>query len=117
MVERQTRADTTPRSECQVIPFRCANSASWSGYPLIDHASDHAGTRTLRPIDVVLLLPIITPLTLAILLGLLGWFVAWLAIVGLLVTAIVFTDLARAVQWRLYRLPVRSIKVQAIGGR
>jgi hypothetical protein len=51
--------------------------------------------RTLRPPEVVLLLPIILPLAAAILLLLLGWFVAWLTIVALLAIALVAADLSR----------------------
>ena len=56
--------------------------------------------RTIRPIDVVLLLPLIVPLVVAILLGLLGWFVAWLATVGTMVASLMCGDLMRGLRRR-----------------
>ena len=40
------------------------------------------GTRTIRPIEALLLSPILVPLTVIVLLLLLAWFVCWLAAVG-----------------------------------
>lgn len=49
---------------------------------------------TLRRIGLVLFVPLFTLATIVILLALLGIFIAWLAIVGALVAAIIATDLA-----------------------
>jgi len=54
------------------------------------------GTRTLRPIEVMLLSPILIPVTVIVLLLLLAWFVLWLATVGTLVTANLIGDISRA---------------------
>ena len=67
--------------------------------------------RTIRPIDVVLLLPLIVPLVVAILLGLLGWFVAWLATVGAMVASLMCGDLMRG----LRRRNGRALDRQAVG--
>jgi hypothetical protein len=72
------------------------------------------GTRTLRTLDVLLLLPLIAPLAAAIVLTLLMWFVAWLAVVALLVTAIVCTDLARRAFRRMMSLVLRPLDREAI---
>jgi hypothetical protein len=63
-----------------------------------------AHARTLRPMEVVLLLPIILPLAVAILLLLLGWFVAWLSIVALLATSLVTLDLLQLALRRMQAL-------------
>jgi hypothetical protein len=117
MVTRQTRAVKPQRDEGQVIPFRRSGNLLQSGELLVAAGTPHARSRTLRPTDAILLLPIIAPITAAILLGLLGWFVAWLAIVGTLVTAIVVADLARAIQWRLYGATIQPFDPHAISGR
>jgi hypothetical protein len=65
----------------------------------VEQQSVPAG-RTIRPIDVVLLLPLIVPLVVAILLGLLGWFVAWLATVGTMVASLMCGDLMRGIRRR-----------------
>ncbi|MGH6770663.1 MAG: hypothetical protein ACRECO_16765 [Xanthobacteraceae bacterium] len=102
-------------SEGQVIPFRHARNVLSPRAAVATAEAGGSRARTLRPIDVLLLLPIIAPLVAAILLGLLGWFVAWLAVVAALVMVIVFADLVRAVQWRLYG--DTPLGPHAIGGR
>jgi hypothetical protein len=71
------------------------------------HASQPTRTRQwptlatqLRRFGILLLSPLIIGVTIAILLGLLGIFVAWLLIVTALVSAIVASDVARR-SWRL----------------
>jgi hypothetical protein len=76
-----------------------------------DVVSARVTGRTIRPMDVVMLLPLIVPLVAAILLGLLGWFVAWLATVAALVAAIVFRDIMRGL-WRRNR---RALDRQVVG--
>jgi hypothetical protein len=117
MVERRKQTGERHGVEGRVIPFRHANGSVRPIEVLAEVTPRRARTRTLRPVDIVFLLPIIAPVAAAILLGLLGWFVAWLAVVGMLVTAIVFTDLARAVQWRLHGAAIRPFDPHAIGGR
>ena len=65
------------------------------------------GTRTLRPIDVLLLSPILIPVTVIVLLLLLAWFVLWLATVGSLVTVNLIGDLTSAL-WRLNGAVLRA---------
>ncbi|HZO44887.1 MAG TPA: hypothetical protein VFB68_03290 [Xanthobacteraceae bacterium] len=71
------------------------------------------GTRTIRPIEAVLLSPILVPLTVVVLLLLLGWFVCWLAAVGFLVTVNLISDATRAILWRGGML--RALDRRAIG--
>jgi hypothetical protein len=115
MVTRRKATDEQRSHAGRVIPFRHAKGALPPPLPLI--AKVVPRSRTLRPADVILLLPLIAPVTAAILLGLLGWFMAWLAIVGTLVAATVFADLARAVQWRLYGAAVQPHGSHLIGNR
>jgi hypothetical protein len=77
------------------------------------HAEQHSipAGRTIRPIDVVLLLPLILPLVVAILLGLLGWFVAWLATVAAMVASLMCGDFMRG----LRRRNDRALDRQAVG--
>jgi len=86
------------RYEAQVIPF-----------PLIGLEAARAmaagcvfrtGTRTLRPLDVLLLLPLIIPVGLLTLALLTVVFVLWLGTVAAMTTAIVATDVGHAVLWR-----------------
>lgn len=65
------------------------------------------GTRTLRPIDVMLLSPILIPVTVIVLLLLLAWFVLWLVTVGSLVTVNLIGDLTSAL-WRLNGAVLRA---------
>lgn len=65
------------------------------------------GTRTLRPIEVLLLSPILVPLTIVVLLLLLAWFVLWLATVGSLFTFNLIGDLTSAI-WRLNSVLLRA---------
>src|SRR5262245_25111519 len=97
------RTSKQPPLEAQIIPF--ARPPRHEDAPIVAPVRK----RTIRPIDVVLLLPLIAPAVTAILLGLLGWFVAWLAIVAALVTAIICGDLARALLWRRDGTPVRTL--------
>jgi len=60
----------------------------------------------VRRFGLILFVPLFTLCTVAILLGLLGVFVVWLATVGALVSAIVVTDLThRSLTW-LTRPPI-----------
>jgi hypothetical protein len=73
------------------------------------------GTRTLRPVDVLLLSPILIPLTVVVLLLLLAWFVLWLATVGTLVTANLVSDVSCAAFWCLRGGSWRGAGRRAIG--
>jgi hypothetical protein len=66
------------------------------------------GTKTLRPLDALLLSPILVPLTVIVLLLLLAWFILWLATVGSLVTINLISDLSSAVFWRLNGAALRA---------
>jgi hypothetical protein len=68
----------------------------------------------LQPLGILLLSPLIVILSAAILLGLLGIFVAWLLVVAALVTAIVVSDLARRSMQRLAP-PASGLRQRAVG--
>ena len=72
------------------------------------------GTRTFRPVDILLLSPIIVPVAVIVLLLLLAWFVLWLATVGLLLTAILIADTSRAFLRRLHGAMPRTLDRRAI---
>src|SRR5687768_5435714 len=110
MVER-TPTDGQPPLEDRIVPFRKVQSLRPAPLRALVVAGHDA--RALRLRDVVMLLPIIVPVTAMILLGLLGWFVAWLAIVGMLVTAIVVADFTRAILGRRHAL-VRALDRRAV---
>ena len=69
----------------------------------------------IRPFGILLLSPLIIAITVAILLGLLGIFVAWLLIVTVLVSAIVLSDLARRAMRLLIRSQGRALQHRAAG--
>ena len=68
----------------------------------------------LWPLGILLLAPGIAVLSVLIVAGLLGFFVAWLAAVGFLFTATVLSDLACAF-WRYAHPPVGAVKEQTAG--
>jgi len=94
MTERQTQ----PRG-ARIIPLRMIGQATMRSAEAAELF--RTGTRTLRPIDVLLLSPILVPVTVVVLLLLLAWFVLWLATVGSLVTVNLIRDFSSAVIWRL----------------
>jgi hypothetical protein len=98
MTERQTQ-------EARIIPLRLIGQATVR--PAEAAELFRTGTRTLRPIDVLLLSPILIPLTVVVLLLLLAWFVLWLATVGSLVTVNLIRDFSRAI-WRLNGAVLRA---------
>jgi membrane protein implicated in regulation of membrane protease activity len=69
----------------------------------------------LRPSVILLLTPLWVLITVAILLGLLGIFVLWLAVVGALISAIVATDLGQRFAARLARPPVGTLRHRPVG--
>ena len=95
-----------PRHEARIIPLRLIGQGAVQGAMQATVRSAEAaalfrtGTRTLRPYEVLLLSPILVPLTVVVLLLLLAWFVAWLTTVGALFTFNLIGDLSCAV-WRL----------------
>ncbi|MPZ37207.1 MAG: hypothetical protein GEU95_03945 [Rhizobiales bacterium] len=84
--------------EARIIPLRLIGQATVRSAEAA--VLFRTGTRTLRPFEVMLLSPILVPLTIVMLLLLLAWFVLWLATVGSLVTFNLIGDLSSAV-WRL----------------
>src|SRR5262245_14377752 len=90
MTERPTRPDA------RVIPLRLQATLRSAEAAVLFRT----GTRTIRPIEVALLSPILVPMALIVLLLLLAWFVLWLAAVGSLFTFNLIGDLSSAV-WRL----------------
>ena len=99
------RSHTDERCEAQVIDLGRSYRRMH-----VEQKSVPVG-RTIRPIDVVLLLPLIVPLVVAILLGLLGWLVAWLATVGAMVASLMCGDLMCG----LWRRNGRALDRQAVG--
>jgi uncharacterized membrane protein len=73
-----------------------------------------SGTGLWLPVAIAFLSPLIVATSAAIILGLLGIFMAWLAIVATLLVAIVATDLARRAARRLAP-PVRAVERPAVG--
>ena len=86
MTERQTQPPGA-----RIIPLRLIGQATARSAEAA--VLFRTGTRTLRPIDVLLLSPILVPVTLFVLLLLLAWFVLWLATVGSLATVNLIGDL------------------------
>jgi hypothetical protein len=84
------------RPEARIIPLRLIGQATLRS---ADAVLFRTGTRTIRPIEVALLSPILLPMTLIVLLLLLAWFVLWLTAVGSLVTLNLIGDLSSLV-WR-----------------
>jgi membrane protein implicated in regulation of membrane protease activity len=69
----------------------------------------------LRPLAIVLIAPAVVAASAAVLIMLLGIFVLWLAIVGVLIASIVIADLARRSARRLASTPAGALNRQAIG--
>jgi hypothetical protein len=88
----------TQHPEARIIPLRLIGQATLRSAEAA--VLFRTGTRTIRPIEVVLLSPILVPLTVIVLLLLLAWFVCWLATVGFLVTINLIGDATRAILWR-----------------
>jgi len=68
----------------------------------------------LWPLGILLLAPGIAALSVLIVAGLLGFFIAWLSAVGFLFTATLLSDFARAF-WRYAHPPVGAVKEQTAG--
>jgi hypothetical protein len=68
----------------------------------------------LWPLAILSLAPGIAVLSVLIIAGLLGFFVAWLATVGFLFAATLVSDLLRAF-WHYAHPPVGAVKQQAVG--
>ena len=86
--------EPTPRTEARIIPFRLIGQATLRSAEAA--VLFRTGTRTIRPIEALLLSPILIPVTVIVLLLLLAWFVLWLAAVGSLVTVNLIRDLTSA---------------------
>ena len=104
-----TRA--APLPEARIIPLRLISQATLRTAEAA--VLFRTGTRTIRPIEAVLLSPILIPLTVIVLLLLLAWFVCWLAAVGFLVTVNLISDATRAILWRGGLL--RTLDRRAVG--
>lgn len=101
MTERSTQ-----RPEARIIPLRLISQATLRSAEAA--VLFRTGTRTIRPIDALLLSPILIPVTVIVLLLLLAWFVLWLMAVGSLVTLNLIRDFSRAVAWRLNSAALRA---------
>ena len=73
------------------------------------------GAGTFRAPGLVLLLPLIAVVSAAIVLMLLLIFIVWLVIVGVLMTAIVATDVVHRSMRRLARPPAGRLAPRAVG--
>jgi hypothetical protein len=107
MTERQIKL-----KDARIIPLRLI------GRPTMRSSDAGAlfrtGTRTLRPIEALLLAPVFIPVTVIVLLLLLAWFILWLATVGLLVVANLVGDASRAMVW-LSGAMLRSLDRRPVG--
>jgi hypothetical protein len=108
MANRDTTKASTP---ARVIPLRLIAPIG----PVDAGILFRTGTRTLRPIDVMLLAPILVPMTVIVLLLLLAWFVLWLVTVGTLVTVNLISDVSCAAFWCLRGGLPRGTDRRAIG--
>ena len=106
MTERPTQPP-----EARIIPFRLIGQATLRSAEAA--VLFRTGTRTIRPIEALLLSPILIPVTVIVLLLLLAWFVCWLAAVSFLVTINLIGDVTRAILWRGGLL--RALDRRAIG--
>jgi hypothetical protein len=70
-----------------------------------------------RSFAMAVLIPPFVAITAAVLLGLLGVFVVWLCIVGVLITAIVATDLTHRLMRRLAPAPIAARSAVGVPGR
>jgi len=105
MNDRHVTEPPTQRPEARIIPLRLIGQATLR--PTEAAALFRTGTRTIRPIEVLLLSPILIPVTIVVLLLLLAWFVLWLMAVGSLVTVNLIRDLTSMV-WRLNGAVLRA---------
>lgn len=93
------------------VDWRSARAAKGD---LSQHLPGRLGIGRLWPLAILLLAPGIAFLSVLIISGLLGFFVAWLAALGFLFTATLVYDLARAF-WRYAHPPVGAVNQQAMG--
>jgi hypothetical protein len=93
------------RTEARVIPLRLISQATLRSAEAA--VLFRTGTRTIRPVEALLLSPILIPLTVIVLLLLLAWFVLWLTAVGSLVTVNLIRDFTGLV-WRLNGAVLRA---------
>lgn len=104
MTERHETEQPT-RPEARIIPLRLIGQATLRSAEAA--VLFRTGTRTIRPVEALLLSPILIPLTIVVLLLLLAWFVLWLTAVCSLVTVNLIRDLTSAV-WRLNGAVLRA---------
>ncbi len=109
MIERPTQ---TP--DPRIVPLRLIRQTMRSAETVVLFRT---GTRTLRPIDVLLLSPILIPFTAIVLVLLLTWFVLWLATVSLLVALNLIGDAGHAVWSRSGALRVHGRRAIGFQGR
>ena len=111
MNDRDMTERPTARPEARLIPLRLIGQATLRSAEAA--VLFRTGTRTIRPIEALLLSPILVPLTVVVLLLLLAWFICWLAAVSFLVTVNLIGDATRAILWRGGML--RALDRRAIG--
>jgi hypothetical protein len=105
MTDRHRIEPPTQRHEARIIPLRLIGQATLRSAEAA--VLFRTGTRTIRPIEALLLSPILVPVTIVVLLLLLAWFVCWLLAVGFLVTVNLVRDLTGMV-WRLNGAVLRA---------
>lgn len=93
MTERHT--ERAQRHEARIIPLRLIGQATLRSAEAA--VLFRTGTRTIRPIEVLLLSPVLIPVTIVVLLLLLAWFVLWLTAVGSLVAVNLIRDITSVV--------------------
>ena len=97
------------RFKSQVIPFRLIEREMTPASAVF-----RTGTTTFRPVDILLLAPVIIPVAVIVILLLLAWFILWLATVGLLLTTILIADTVRAFLRRLHGFMPRALDRRTI---
>jgi hypothetical protein len=102
---RQFEPEITPAGQ---VDWRSVRTTSGPA------SNPYGGCGTCITIGIILLTPIIAFLSALILVALLGIFIAWLSVVGVLFAATVAPDLMRYT-WRCAYFPVGALAHRAVG--
>jgi hypothetical protein len=113
MVQQTKSARDERFSDRRIIPLPVARGKS-----AVPHTATAAAVRrshgiAFRLLGILLLAPAIIVLSPPILMGLLGIFVVWLAIVGTMAVTIVSYDLILMLTWRMRR-PLHAVGQRAV---
>jgi hypothetical protein len=100
-------------SDARIIPLRLAGGKSAISLAVTTPAVRRRQGIAFRLLGILLLAPAIIVLSPPILIGLLGIFVIWLVIVGVMAVTIVSYDLILMLAWRMRR-PLNAVGQRAI---